>query len=87
MLAQAMVLYLEGLERICLLMRFEDRGSMEFVYEQKVGLMDVLKDNISNYYQGRKLSLIYTICLYILRPSSGQISYLPHSSAQLLCLS
>ena len=44
---------------------FEDRGSMEFVYEQKVGLMDVLKDNVSNYYQGRKLSLIYTIWSYI----------------------
>ena len=68
MLAQAMVLYLEGLERVCL--RFVDRGSMEFVYEQKVGLMDVLKDDISNYYQGRKLSLINTICLHILGPSS-----------------
>ena len=45
--------------------KFEDRGSMEFVYEQKVGLMDVLKDNISNYYLGRTLSLIYTLSLHI----------------------
>ena len=44
---------------------FEDRGSMEFVYEQKVGLMDVLKDDFSSYYLGRMLSLIYTFCLYI----------------------
>ena len=48
MLAQAMILYVEELERAGLL-RFEDLGTCEFVFEQKVGLKidlkDVLKDD------------------------------------------
>ena len=69
-----MVLYLEGLERVCLVSsKIVDLWSLcmsRRLVDDLCRLMDVLKDNVSNYYQGRKLSLIYTICLYILRPSS-----------------
>ena len=38
---------------------FEDRGSMEFVYEQKVGFMDVLKDVFLTTIRGES-SPLYT---------------------------